>query len=277
VRNDERWCQLFSEPGAGSDLASLAMRAERDGDEWVLTGQKVWTTWAHMSEFGICLARTEPNVPKRQGITYFLVDLRAPGVEVRELRHIGGEVDFNEVFLDAVRVPDFYRVGAINDGWRVANVTLSFERGTGFVGELLETSRTLADLVRIAQEVPRGERTAWEDDRLRHELGVVAIELDALWAFTKRNVSQGAKGALPMGGGSAFKLALAGSVSRLGDVALRIIDRAALSLDGGESGAGPAAQVQGKLRAFAISTGGGTSQIQQNIIAERVLGLPRER
>nr|NIR40795.1 acyl-CoA dehydrogenase [Actinomycetota bacterium]NIS35738.1 acyl-CoA dehydrogenase [Actinomycetota bacterium]NIT98300.1 acyl-CoA dehydrogenase [Actinomycetota bacterium]NIU21917.1 acyl-CoA dehydrogenase [Actinomycetota bacterium]NIU70364.1 acyl-CoA dehydrogenase [Actinomycetota bacterium] len=103
VRNAERWCQLFSEPGAGSDLASLATRAERDGDEWVLNGQKVWTTWAHDSDFGICLARTDPEVPKRRGITYFLVDLHAPGVDVRELRHMGGVVDFDEVWLSGVR------------------------------------------------------------------------------------------------------------------------------------------------------------------------------
>ena len=128
VANQERWCQMFSEPGAGSDLASLAMGAERDGDEWILTGQKVWSTWAHESEFAICLARTDPTVPKRRGITYFLVDLSSPGVEVRPLRHIGGEIDFNEVWLEEVRIPDFHRVGAAGDGWRVAASTLAGER-----------------------------------------------------------------------------------------------------------------------------------------------------
>src|SRR4029079_7721867 len=118
VRNEERWCQLFCEPGAGSELASVSSRAVRDRREWVLDGQKVWTTWADRSEFAICLARTDPDVPKRRGITFFLVVLRVPGVTIRPLRHLGGEVDFSEVFLDGARVPDTQRVGATGDGWR---------------------------------------------------------------------------------------------------------------------------------------------------------------
>src|SRR5207244_9250846 len=128
VRNQEKWCQLLSEPGAGSDLASLATHAVRDGDEWVLRGQKVWTTWAHFSDFAVCLARSDPSRKKREGLSYFIVDLRAPGVDVRPLRHIGGEVEFNEVFLDDVRVPHSRLLGAIGDGWRVAGSSLAGER-----------------------------------------------------------------------------------------------------------------------------------------------------
>jgi alkylation response protein AidB-like acyl-CoA dehydrogenase len=164
VRNEERWCQMFSEPGAGSDLASLAMRATRDGDEWVLSGQKVWNTWAHSSEFAVCLARTDPSATKRRGITYFVVDLRALGVEVRSLRHIGGEVDFNEVFLDEVRIPDSFRVGAENDGWRVAGATLAGERqmvaGSGSGGVDRIGGAGSERLVSLAREHGR-----WADPR----------------------------------------------------------------------------------------------------------------
>lgn len=128
VRNEEVWCQLFSEPGAGSNLAALATRAVRDGDEWVVTGQKVWSTWAHFSDFGMLIARTDPTEQKRRGITYFLLPMKQSGVEVRPLIQITGEHDFNEVYLDGARVPDAYRIGEKGDGWKVANATLSGER-----------------------------------------------------------------------------------------------------------------------------------------------------
>src|SRR5436309_6166876 len=156
VRNEEKWCQLLSEPGAGSDLASLATRADRDGDEWTITGQKVWTTWAHLSDFAVCLARSDPAVPKRKGLTYFIVDLHAPGVDVRPLRHIGGEVDFNEVFLDQARVPDTQRVGDIGEGWKVANATLSGERqmvsGSGSGGVDRIGGSGVQRLIRLARD-----------------------------------------------------------------------------------------------------------------------------
>ncbi len=270
------WCQGFSEPGAGSDLASLRTRAVRDGDHYVVSGQKIWTSNASVADYCELLVRTNPDSPKHKGITWLIMPMDLPGIDVRPLVTVHGSAEFAELFLDEVRVPVSNRVGDENDGWRVANVTLSFERGTGFVGEMLDTTNVMRDLVTIAQRTPRGSGTAWDDPGIRRDLGQIAAELDALWAYTKRNVSAGAKGGLPMGAGSAFKLSYAGVVHRLGDLALRILDRASLAMDDLD-GLPTAAQVHSRLHAFAISLGGGTSQIQQNIIAERVLGLPRER
>ena len=168
VRNEERWCQLFSEPGSGSDLASLSTRAEQDGEEWVVTGQKVWTTWAHRSTHAVLLARTNPDVPKREGITYFLIDLRQEGVDVRPLRHMGGEIDFNEVFLDGARIPDTQRIGAVGNGWKVANATLSGERqmvsGSGSGGVDRIGGSGADALVRLAKRISAdGHPGGWDD------------------------------------------------------------------------------------------------------------------
>jgi alkylation response protein AidB-like acyl-CoA dehydrogenase len=276
LNGEHVWCQGFSEPEAGSDLASLRTRAVRDGDHYVVTGQKIWTSNASVADYCELLVRTDPEAPKHKGITWLIMPMDLPGIEVRPLVTAVGSAEFAELFLDEVRIPVENRVGDENDGWRVANVTLSFERGTGFVREMLDTQNLMHDLVTIAQATPKGDGTAWDDPGLRRDLGEIAAELDALWAYTKRNVSAGARGGLPMGSGSAFKLSYASVVSRLGDIALRVLDRASLAMD--DIGGQPTAdQVRGRLHAFAVSLGGGTSQIQQNIIAERVLGLPRER
>ncbi len=199
VRNDEKWCQLFSEPGAGSDLASLSTRAERDGDEWVITGQKVWTTWAHLSDWAICLARTDPSVPKRQGITYFLVDLHAPGVTIRPLRHIGGEVDFSEVFLDDVRVSDFCRVGGTGEGWRVAGSTLAGERqmvsGSGSGGVDRIGGSGIDHLIRTARE--RGHA---HDPHVRQRLAALYSE-ERIRDWTNQRVRAAAEGRIDPGTG----------------------------------------------------------------------------
>jgi alkylation response protein AidB-like acyl-CoA dehydrogenase len=258
VDNTERWCQLFSEPGAGSDLASLATRAERDGDDWRLTGQKVWTTWAHVSDWAVCLARTDPDAPKRDGITYFLVDLHAAGVEVRPLRHITGEVDFNEVFLDGVRVPDGQRVGAQGEGWKVANATLSGERqmvsgsGSGGVDRIGGGSADGLLQRHITDPVLRDRvLRLWAEEQIR--------------GWTNRRLRGG-------------PLTSIGKVHQ-GDLNQRI-QLAAVDLLGAHATAWEGGHldrtVKGMLRSRANTIEGGTTEVNKNVIGERVLGLPRE-
>jgi alkylation response protein AidB-like acyl-CoA dehydrogenase len=258
VDNTEKWCQLFSEPGAGSDLASLASRAERDGDDWRLTGQKVWTTWAHVSDWAVCLARTDPDAPKRDGITYFLVDIHATGVEVLPLRHITGEVDFNQVFLDGVRVPDGQRVGAEGEGWRVANATLSGERqmvsgsGSGGVDRIGGGSADGLLRRRVTDPVLRDRVVRlWAEEQIR--------------GWTNRRLRGG-------------PLTSIGKVHQ-GDLNQRI-QLAAVDLLGAHATAWEGAHldrtVKGMLRSRANTIEGGTTEVNKNVIGERVLGLPRE-
>jgi alkylation response protein AidB-like acyl-CoA dehydrogenase len=278
VRNEERWCQLFSEPGAGSDLASLATRAIRDGDDWVITGQKVWTTWAHESEFGICLARTDVTKPKREGITYFLVDLSLPGVDVRPLRHIGGAVDFNEVFLDAVRVSDFHRVGAVDDGWRVARSTLAGERqmiaGTGSGGVDRIGGSGVDRLLRLVRS---GDRLA--DPMTRQRLAqLVCEERTREWTNMRVRASFGA-GGTPGAAASIGKVHQGQLNQRLQMLACDLLGAAGVAWETDEPADYSASlpyEVAGMLRSIANTIEGGTTEVNKSVVAERVLGLPRE-
>ena len=280
LRGENVWCQGFSEPEAGSDLASLRTRAVRDGDHYVVTGQKIWTSHAQVADYCELLARTDPDAARHRGITWMIMPMDSPGITVRPMRTLTGESEFSEMFLDEVRIPVENVVGAENDGWRVAMVTFSFERGTAFVSELLGSMRLLTDLVEIARKVPApgGAGTAWDDAHLRHELTVVAAELDAQWALTKRNVSRAARQGTPGVGGSVFKLAYHETRERMGEVALRILGRARLAL-GDPTGlsARHLDHVQQRLYALSLSIAAGTAQIQRNIVGERLLGLPKER
>lgn len=278
LRGDNVWCQGFSEPEAGSDLASLRTRAIRDGDHYVVSGQKIWTSHAQVADYCELLVRTDPDAPKHRGITWIIMPMDSPGIEVRPMRTLTGESEFSEMFLDEVRIPVDNVVGTENDGWRVAMVTFSFERGTAFVSELLGSMRQVDDLVDIARKTPLGRGTAWDDDDIRRELVVVAAELDAQWALTKRNVSRAARHGTPGVGGSVFKLAYHETRERMGEVALRILGRARLALDDptGRS-ARHVDHVHERLYALSLSIAAGTAQIQRNIVGERLLGLPKER
>ncbi|HZX57015.1 MAG TPA: acyl-CoA dehydrogenase family protein [Ilumatobacteraceae bacterium] len=273
LKGDAVWCQGFSEPDAGSDLASLRTRAVRDGDHYVVTGHKMWTSHGHVADHCELLIRTDPDAPKHKGITWVVMDMDSPGIELQPLETLLGVRDFNEMFLDEVRIPVANRVGDENDGWRVAMVTFSFERGTAFVSELLASMRLVDDLQAIAEA-----NGAWSDGWVRRELAIVRANLDAQWALTKRNVSKAQRGGTVGVGGSVFKLAYHETRTKLGELATRVLGRASLALDdpAGLSAAG-LDHVEERLYALSLSIAAGTEQIQRNIVGERLLGLPKER
>ena len=256
LRGEEVWCQGFSEPSAGSDLASLRTRATRDGDDYVISGQKIWTSFAQVADCCELLVRTDPD-NKHRGITWLILPMDTPGIEVRPLRTIIGSSEFSELFLDEVRVPVANRVGEENDGWRVAMVTFSFERGTSLVGEMLDTRRLLDELHGLVGEDPGHRR----------ELGRLIAEMDALWALTRRTVSEAAATGVPGVGSSFVKLHYSELTNRIGDLALALLDTSRLTVD--------EPWIEERLRVLALPIAAGSSQIQRNIIGERVLGLPK--
>jgi len=278
---EDAWCQLFSEPGAGSDLAGLATRAVRDGDEWLVSGQKVWNTYAHLADRGMLVARTDPEAPKHKGLTYFALDMHAPGVEVRPLRQLTGEAEFNEVYMSDVRVPDADRVGDVGDGWRVAMTTLANERTTigGGGGAPPRGSGSIAEAVRIWTD-----EVADHNAPMRDRLVRLWIEAEVL-RLTNIRAGQNRRAGNPGPEGSIAKLKFAEvnmavyelCVDLLGAAALVGYDYAMRRTDEGLGLTGPAGSSRKMfLRARANSIEGGTSEIQRNILGERVLGLPGE-
>ncbi len=277
---EDAWCQLFSEPGAGSDLAGLSCRAVRDGDEWVISGQKVWNTLAHLADRGMLVTRTDPDAPKHKGLTYFALDMHAPGVEVRPLRQMTGEAEFNEVYLTEVRVPDADRVGEVNEGWRVAMTTLMNERtsigaGTGIPAR---GSGAIAEALRIWREEAPVRSPVARDALVRCWIEAEVLRLTNIRAAQNRRIDN------PGPEGSIAKLLFAEVNARIYELCVDLLGPRALSgFDYTMRRAdylglvGPAGSARKMfLRSRANSIEGGTSEIQRNILGERVLGLPGE-
>lgn len=273
---DEIWCQMFSEPGAGSDVAALSTRAVKDGDEWVVNGQKVWTTLGHLAKWGMLVARNDPDVPKHQGLTYFLVDMESEGVEVRPLRQITGEAEFNEVYFTDVRIPDSMRVGEVGDGWRVAIATLMNERVAIGGNVMPRESGSIGDLMNVWKE------RRPDDPAKRDALMKLWIEAEAM-RLTAMRAGQAREAGTPGPEGSTGKLHWAEANKRIYEFGMELLGADAM-LFTDYSYRAPSAEerrddkdIREKfLRSRANSIEGGTTQIMKNILGERVLGLPGE-
>jgi len=266
----ELWCQLFSEPSAGSDLASVATRADPTGNGWVLNGQKVWTSYAQFADWGVCLARTDPDAPKQRGISYFIVDMHAPGVEVRPLRQVTDEAEFNEVFLSDLAVPREHLVGPEHGGWQVAGSTLSYERGVN-PRQLAIHVALVDELLRLAQS-----NGAYEDHRLRARLAQAYVEVRLFQLHNWRSLSRLARGEDPGAEGSALKLYWSEMSKRLHDTVMAVLGPAAPLWRGADDNPGDGSWQRSWLYYQASSIWAGTNEIQRNVIGERVLGLPRK-
>ena len=266
----EIWVQLFSEPGAGSDLAGLSTRAVRDGDIWVVHGQKVWSSWAHEANFGILLARTDTEIPKHQGLSIFIVDMSSSGVVVRPLRQITGESFFNEVFLDDVTVPDAMRIGELGGGWRIASSLLNYERGAviggGSAAPSMGVGRTIDALIRHYAPV---------EDPLERQRIAIAYTRDRITAWTRQRHEAERRAGRSVGNESSIlKLFHSQSNQALQTLSIDLEGINGIAYQEGDDWA--ATTAYGFLRVRSATIAGGTSEIQRNIIGENVLGLPRE-
>jgi alkylation response protein AidB-like acyl-CoA dehydrogenase len=274
---DEIWCQGFSEPESGSDLASLKTRAVKDGDEWVISGQKVWTTLAQFSKWCMLVARTDPDAPKHQGLTYFLMDMEQDAVQVRPLVQITGEGEFNEIFLEEARVPDANVVGGVGNGWGVAITTLMNERAGLAFGAIAQIQNNLDKLARLANEVRVNGGTAAEDGYYRQRIAQLYTEAEAMRLAAYRGLTKTMQSGIPGPEGSLGKWQWSDINQSLTELALEIEGAYAPLERGAAQAIDNGAWQYSFLRSRANSIEGGTTDILKNIIAERVLGLPRLR
>ena len=269
---EEVWCQLFSEPAGGSDLAALRTRAERDGDDWVINGQKIWTSGAHYSDYGVIVVRTDPTLPKHKGLSYFYVDMKAPGVEIKPIKQLTGDSDFNEVYFTDVRVSDSQRLGEVGQGWQVSLTTLMNERAAigGSFGQM-DVSLAMS----VAAEVEIDGRPALEDAAVRARIADWYVQEAGLKYTGYRSLTALSRGALPGPENSIGKLVGAPKMQAMSSYLMDLLDASGAIAD--EALAAKAGIIQrAYMGAPGLRIAGGTDEIMANIIAERVLGLPQE-
>jgi alkylation response protein AidB-like acyl-CoA dehydrogenase len=270
------WCQLFSEPNAGSDLASLRTRAVHDGETYTVDGQKVWTTDGHWADYGYLLARTDSDAPKHKGISAFIVDMRAPGISVRPLRELTGTSDFNEVFLDSVTLPAEAMIGAPGQGWAIANATLAHER-TSVGAAVVKLKLAVEALVALASRITLGNRPAIASDLVRDRIGGFTAEVEALSALTYANLTRWLRGTERMHDGAMAKLMFSELNLEMARYAVELAGEAGVLVEGDPDVLDGGRWQDEWLYARAYTIAGGSSEIMRTLIAERGLGLPRER
>ncbi len=275
MRGDAVWCQLFSEPSAGSDLAAIRTRAERDGDDWIINGQKVWTSYAHKSDFGIVVTRTDPNVPKHKGLTMFIVDMRAPGVEVRPIKQMSGTSEFNEVFFTDVRISDTHRLGGVGDGWKVSLTTLMHERLA--VGGKPRNAPGVSEMMELMRAIETDSGNALEQSSVRQKIADIYVQDRGIALTRMRSLSALSKGQMPGPEQSISKVVVAKMMQDMGSFACDMAEGAGL-LHGDDTASLPHLDKmqQAYLWSAGLRIAGGTDEILRNIIAERVLGLPSD-
>ena len=276
LSNRDIWCQGYSEPSAGSDLASLKTRAVRDGDHYVLNGHKIWTSFAHIADYCFVLARTDPTSERHKGISFLLVDMKSPGVRVEPIRQITGEADFNEVFFEDVKVPLDALVGEENGGWRLAMAAASFERGTYFIPRQVRFSQELEALKRLAANTLRDGRPALESAHLRRAIARLAVDSHVLKLKSYRALTHALRGGPPGPEGSSTKLHWSESHQKLLGLAVEVLgERALAGPEPGGHDPQASAWVRDYLWSRAETILAGTSEVQRNILAEQVLGMPK--